>query len=76
MFSLKRISILLTIFSLFLIICLISISDIAMAAMCIAECDNGESVSCSGTSCSSNDNVGCAAWVGGILMDVRSCGGG
>ena len=43
-----------------------------LAATCTADCEGGRSVSCTGTSCSATDSVGCSGTINRIVTET-SC---
>lgn len=51
----------------------VSLGNVAFRGGAVADCAGGTTVTCSGASCTSADNVGCACSSGGMLTSVGAC---
>lgn len=48
----------------------------ALAASCEVDCGEGLTFTCTGDTCEVTPGVGCRAWEGGVLTEVKNCEGG
>lgn len=47
----------------------------ALAATCEVDCGGGVVHTCTGDTCETTPGVGCRAWEGGMLIEVKNCEG-
>lgn len=45
------------------------------AATCEVDCGEGVTLTCTGDTCEMTPSVGCRAWEGGVLTEVKNCSG-